>query len=267
MTSTCSISAELNGVTIDGADEDATYVLLADSIGGLGLPEPRLADLERNDEHGTVAGADHTTSRVLRLPIAVQAPDDPHAAMVAFRALKAAWQPTGPTDDVLSISLPGYGPSDDVVRFYGRPRTTLEANLGKLHLGVVYALATFVALDPIGYGPTESAGPSSGTFAVVNAGDATSKRATIEVVGNGGTPVLVNNTDGGADVRFSQALAGATSWFIDLAARTVVDGSGNDVFPDNVLAASLWPRLVPGSNSFTLTGAGSATFSYRSGWW
>jgi hypothetical protein len=266
VTTTCSISAELNGVTIDGADEEATYVLLADSIGGLGLPEPRVADLERTDDHGTVAGVDYTTSRVLRIPIAIKAADDPEAAMVALRALKAAWKPTGPTDDVLSITLPGYGPSDDVVRFFGRPRTTLEVNLSRLGLGVVYALATFVALDPIGYGPTEvTAG--SGTFTVTNAGDATSKRATIEVVGNGGTPVLVNNSDGGADVRFSQALGGGSSWFIDLATRTVVDGSGNDVFPSNVLAASLWPRLVPGSNSLTLTGAGSASVSHRSGWW
>jgi hypothetical protein len=263
---TCDLRAELNGVTIDGADEDATYVLLADSISGLGLPEPRTADLDRADDHGSVAGQDFTQPRALRIPIAINTPDDPAAAWAALRALKAAWQPTGPADDLLSIYAPGIGPSDDTLRFFGRPRTALDVNLRMVHAGIIYALATFVALDPIGYGPTE-ADSGSGTFSVTNAGDARTERATITITGNGGTPTIANASDGGGNVLFTEALAGAATWVIDLRARTVVDGSGNDVFAGNVAPSSLWFGLQPGANQLTLTGAASAALSFRSGWW
>lgn len=264
----CVITAELNGVTIDGT-AGSDYMLLGDSIEGLGLPEPKTADVDRNDDHGAVAGTDYGQPRVLRVPIVIQREDaagdpDSEAAMVALRALKAAWKPTGPGDDVLSITIPGIGPADDVLRFFGRPRTGLDVKLGALYAGIIYARATFVALDPIGYGPTETQA-GSGTFAVTNPGDATSARAVIEIVGSGGTPVLVNNTDGARDVRFVGGMSG--SMFVDLAARTVVDGSGNDLFPGNIDPASLWPRLLPGANSLTLTGATSASVVHRGGWW
>lgn len=263
---TCDLRAELNGLTIDGADEDATYVLLADSISGLGLPETRVADLERADDHGSVAGQDFAQPRALRIPVAINTPEDPRAAWAALRALKVAWRPTGPTDDVLAIYAPGIGPSDDTLRFHGRPRTALDVNLRMVHAGIIYALATFMALDPIGYGPAE-ADSGSGTFSVTNAGDARTERATIVITGNGGTPAIANATDGGGNVLFTQALPAAATWTIDLKARTVVDSAGDDVFPGNVAPSSLWFGLQPGANQLTLTGAASAALSFQSGWW
>jgi hypothetical protein len=179
--------------------------------------------------------------------------------------LKGAWKPAS-TDEQLDVYVPGIGPSDHTLRFFGRPRGNMEVNLRSLYLGAIYCFCTFVALDPVGYGPLETTA-GSGTFSVTNSGDATSARATVTIAGNGGTPALVNNTDGGADVRFSQALGGGSSLLVDLKARTVVDSSGNDAFEDNVLAASLWPRLVPGANSLTITGAASASVQHRDGWW
>lgn len=263
---TCDLRAALNGVTIDGADPDATYVLLADSISGLGLPEPKVSNLDRADDHGAVAPRDYAQPRVLRIPTAVNVPEDTRGAWQALRTLKRAWKPTGPTDQELTVYAPGIGPTDDTLRFYGRPRTTLDVNARMAYAGIIYALASFDALDPIGYGPVEEAS-GSGTFTVTADGDERTERATVTITGNGGTPIISNATDGGGNVVFTQPLANGDTWVIDLKARTVVDGAGTDVFQGRVATSSLWFGLQPGANQLTLTGAASAAFSYRSGWW
>lgn len=261
----CEQTAELNDVTMDGA-EGSDYMIMEDGIEGLGLPLVKDGDQERADDHGDVAAADYAQSRTLRIPVMVWREDDPEGAMAALRQLKTAWRTVpGVAEQELIITVPGIGPTDDALRFYGRPRG-VDANLRRLHAGLIYARATFVALDPVGYGPEETV-DDDGTFVVTNPGDAISKRAVVELIGNGGTPQLVNNTDGGADVQFSQTLGSSDSWFVDLATRTVVDDDGDDVFPDNVLPASLWPRLQPGTNSLTVTGAASASVVFMGGWW
>lgn len=263
---TCTQTAELNSVTIDGSD-GADFMLMESGIEGLGLPEASNDDLARSGDHGAVAGTDYMEPRVLRVPVMIWRESDPEAAMAALRTLKTAWSPTtaGAPDQLLTVTSPGLGPTDDALRFYGRPRGG-DVQLQRLKYGLVYVQLTFVALDPVGYGPGETTA-GSGTFAVTNDGDAVSKRAVVELVGNGGVPQLVNADDGGADVRFTLPLGGGSSWFVDLAARTVVDSAGDDVFPGNVVAASLWPRLVPGANNLTVTGAASASVDFQGGWW
>lgn len=253
----------LNGVTIAGTCGD--FILMSNSISGLGMPDTKSSDLERADDHGSVAGQDFAQPRTLAFPVMMER-DSTRLAMEALRTLKEAWRPTGPTDDTLSVTIPGIGPSDDTLRFYGRPRSPLDVDLHWLNGGIITSLASFVALDPIGYGPTVIV-TGTANASVNNTGDANSKRATITITGNGGVPTLTNGTDGGGNVLFSQALAGAATWEIDLYRRDVVDASGNDAFTGNVLAASLWFRLLPGVNSLTLTGAASMSIDYRSGWW
>lgn len=255
-------SISLNGVTIEGMCGD--YVLLANNISGLGMPEAKVNDLTKADDHGTISGPDFAQSRLLSFPVAFHR-DTAREAMVALRALKAAWRPAA-SDNVLSITIPGIGPSDDTLRFYGRPRSNLETDLHYLPGGIVNVLASFTALDPIGYGPTVVVtGTSAAT--VSNPGDAPSKRAIITITGNGGVPTLTNATDGGGNVLFSRILTNGLTWKIDLNRRDVVDGANDDAFTDNVLPASLWFRLLSGNNSLTLTGAASMSIEYRSGWW
>jgi hypothetical protein len=253
----------LNGVSIAGTCSD--FTLMDAHISGLGMPETRVTDLERADDHGSVAGQDFTQPRTLSFPVSMQR-SSTRLAMEALRSLKAAWRPAGPFDDVLEITIPGIGPSDDTLRFYGRPRSTLDVDLHYLSSGVISALATYIALDPIGYGPVVTV-TGAASASVNNEGDANSKRATIVITGNGGVPVLSNTTDGGGNIVFSQALGGGQTWEIDLYRRDVTDAAGDDAFASNVLASSLWFRLLPGVNNLTLTGAASMSVAYRSGWW
>lgn len=253
----------LNGVTIAGTCGD--FMLMNDSISGLGMPDAKVSDLDRADDNGSVAGEDFAQARTLSFPVSMKR-GSTRLAMEALRTLKKAWRPAGPVDDTLDIKIPGVGPSNDTLRFYGRPRSTLDVDLHWLSGGIISSLATFVALDPIGYGPTVTV-TGSPNASVNNTGDANSKRATITITGNGGIPTLTNATDGGGNVLFSQTLGSGQTWVIDLYRRDVVTGAGNDAFAGNVLASSLWFRLVPGVNSLTLTGAASMVISHRSGWW
>jgi hypothetical protein len=260
---TCEQTVTLNGVTAYGNDPDATYRVLQPGISGLGAPPVVGRDLAMASEHGSVTGPDRTGPRSLRVPIAVVVDEDPQGAMQAFRTLQTAWNPTS-GDQTLSVTIPGIGPSDDTLRFFGRPRGSLEPNLRAHWAGVVYCLATFVALDPVGYGPEETVN-DSGTFNVTNSGDASSRRATVTITSAAAGAKLENATDGGAFVEFANA---PSTVVIDLLARTVVDGGGADIYgTSEVLTTSTWPRLVPGANSWTLSGGGSASVSHRDGWW
>ncbi len=261
----CTQWARLNGITIDGEDLDAEFILMQDGISGLGFPDPKPNDLVRLTGHGSVGGVDYTLPRILRIPTVIANEDDPAAAMVSLRALKDAWAPADDgADQALTVFVEGQGPADHTLTFFGRPRGTLSLNLRQLHMGVIYCLPTFEALDPLGYGGgvTEA---GSGAFTVTNTGNSISDRAIITITGNGGVPTLINNSDETASIVFSQALAGTA--IIDLHAGTVVDGSGSDLFASNVLSSSTWPRLVPGVNTLVLAGAASASVLHSPGWW
>ena len=264
---TCEQRVTLNGVVVDGADVDATYKILQPGITGLGAPDTASgSDLNVAAEHGSVTGADYTGTRTLRVPMVVHVPEEPELAMDAWRDIQTAWAPAA-TDQELLVKIPGIGPVDGTVSFFGRPRGSLEPRLQNLNAGVVFCQGTFVALDPVGYGPEQTAA-GSGTVIVVNIGDVASRRATITITGNGSAPRIANIDDGGTFVEFGATLPGATTWAVDLLAKTVVDAAGADVYAAaDVLSSSTWPRLVPGSNSLTITGAASASVAYRDGYW
>jgi hypothetical protein len=263
---TCTQQVTLNGVLVDGADPDATYQVLQPGISGLGAPDVAGGDLNVAAEHGSVKGADYTGTRTLRVPMVTQVEDEPELAMDAWRELQTAWAPAA-ADQELLVKIPGIGPIDGTITYFGRPRGSIEPRLQYLTGGIVFSQGTFVALDPIGYGPEETEA-GSGTIIVTNIGDVASRRATVTLTGNGGTPKITNINDGGTFVEFGATLAGAATWAVDLLAKTVVDGSGDDVYAAaDVLSTSTWPRLVPGSNSLVITGAASASVTYRDGYW
>jgi hypothetical protein len=262
----CEQEATLNGVTADGADPDAVIQVVSPGISGLGAPDIDASDLNVAAEHGSVTGVDYAGPRTLRVPMVVQVADEPDLAVEAWRDLQTAWRPAA-EDQRLDVKVPGIGPVDGVLSFFGRPRSGLEPRLQYVHAGIIFCQGTFVALDPIGYGPAETSS-GSGTIVVVNSGDVASRRATVTITGNGGAPKLVNVNDGGTFVEFGATLAGAATWDVDLLAKTVVDSAGNDVYAAaDVLSTSTWPRLQPGSNSLVLTGAASASVLYRDGYW
>ena len=260
---TCTQTVELNGITADGSDIDATYQVMEPGITGLGAPPPKGNDMSVASEHGAVTGPDLVGSRVLRVPIAVQVPDDPQAAMAAWRLLQTAWSPSS-EDQTLTVTIPGIGPSDDALRFFGRARGATDPNLQLLHGGIVRCLATFEALDPIGYGPEETVN-DSGSFGVTNSGDVSSRRATVTITSAAATAKLTNFDDGEAFIEFASA---PSTVVIDLFRKTVVNGSGTDIYATSgVLTTSTWPRNVPGLNNWVLTGGGSVSFVHRDGWW
>lgn len=252
------LTVELNGVTADGCDRDAPIGILAASIAGLGLGETRTADQERIGSAGSVAGTDYQQARVITVPVVVNEPDNPDEAWRTFRRIKAAWQPVG-ADQELLVTSPGIGPADHRLRFYGRPRSTLEPDVSKVVGGIIYARLQFVALDPVGYGPAETT--SGSPLTIINAGDTHTTRSVIEIVGTGSTPI-VTHEDGG-DVSWLGPLGMGQVRRIDLATFQVTDGSGVDKGTE-VSSASLWFRLAPGANVVSVAGASSPSATFRS---
>lgn len=251
-------------LTIGDCDED--YVLALPGVSGLGIPDVKiLSEIPRYGDHGFVSGPDYLGQRTIGIPVSIHRKDDPSAAMIDFRALKTAWQPTT-YDEILSITIAGYGPSDDTVRFYGRPRNAIDVDLSRHYTGTINALATFVALDPVGYGPEETDPLSTGSNTVTNPGDAPTARAILSLTGNGGTPVITNQSLGGRAILFQDPIPSSETWTIDLLRQTVRDASGDDQF-STISPASTWFHLGAGDNTLVLSGVASGSITFRGGWW
>jgi hypothetical protein len=224
-------------------------------IGGLGIPVPRTRDQERGDQAGDAGGDDVLPKRILTLPLGING-TDPEDAWDLLEDLKGAFAESV-ADVPLDLRLPGMATTGR--RYYGRPRG-LDTDLGALKSGWIDVLATYDALDPFAYGAEVSTGPQAGSFNVTNPGSADTDRVTLTIVGNGGTPKVVNTTDDAGDVTFGQAVSGTR--IVDLRARTIVDGSSND-FYDELAAGVLWFVLRPGVNALVLTGAASVDVTLR----
>lgn len=266
--STMDLWAELDGVRIDGCDTTATYGILADSIGGLGFGETRSVDLERVGDDGAESGTDRQQTRVVTIPVVIKAETpggdgDPREAMRALRLLKRAWRPTG-DEQMLRVGVPGVLPDADEVVFFGRPRGTMEVVLSRLAGGIVYARCTFHALDPRGYGAAETQS-GSGTFTLTNDGDDVTPRAVLTLTGNGGTPTVTNNTDGGGAVGWSVPLANGAERLINLRTLQVTDGGGVDRAGE-IASASTWFVLQPGANELVVSGGGAVEATLRPGY-
>lgn len=232
----------------------------AGGIGGLGLAGIRSYDAPRGDRDGEVAVDDVYEARLLTIPV-VAVGDGPAAASALVTELRAAWAAQA-GEVTLDLRLPGQ--PETALRFYGRPRG-LQEDQRLLRSGVVRALATFRALDPLRYGAAvTTAALTPGTTPVVNAGDASTERVTITLVGSGGTPSITNAADDSGAIAWAAPLANGVTRTIDLRARTVVSG-GTDRYGE-VAPSSRWFRLRAGSNPITVAGCTSATLTYRPAW-
>jgi len=225
-------------------------------IAGLGAPAPTENDVDRGDRDGTIGGLEVLPRRVLTIPL-VGSFASPGAAWAAFATLKAAWRKSS-GEEALDLRLPGM--TSDGLRYYGRPRGLLE-DLAALKSSTIRTLATFHALDPLAYGPEVVAGPGT-TVVVANPGAEDTDRVTLKVIGDGGTPTITNADDGGGSIVFSSSVANTDERRIDLRAHTVTDETGTDRYSE-VLSASTWFVLRPGTNTLTVTGATSAEVTFR----
>lgn len=232
------------------------YRLAKDRLIGIGLPEPRIGDGERGDLPGDIGGVD--VARRRRIPLPLHIVGTQTAALAALAALKRAWAPR-PQDVTLDLYIPGQPSTDGRLRFYGRPRG-VEVDLARIAGGWARAMAIFDALDPFGYGPEETVADAASPASVTSLGDMPTDRFTIEIVGNGGTPVITSATDDAATVAFAEPLANGAVAILDVRTRSVtVDGL--EVYP--LAAAARWFRLLPGNNSITFTGCASVEITHR----
>lgn len=112
------------------------------SIGGLGTPPTKTADLDLADADGSYAGRDRRASRVITIPLEIVG--TPAAAGAALKTLtETIWAPSA-IDIPLYMQLPGFG------KFYvkGRPRGPVDPDLSSIHFGIINVLVTFVAPNP-----------------------------------------------------------------------------------------------------------------------
>lgn len=244
----------LGGVTIGPAP-----FVLETAPAGFGLAGIRAVDAQRGDRHGDVAGDDVYEPRSIVADVAVLG-DDQAATGVLLRDLQAAWAASS-IEKALDVDLPVFA---EPLRFYGRPRGCV-VDLSPLAGAAARAQVAFRALDPLGYGaPVTSAALAPGAHTVTNGGDATTDRATIVLVGSGGTPQLTNATDDAGAIAWAVPLAAGAVRTIDLRAATVVDGAADRY--SEVTPGSRWFRLRPGPNAITVAGVTSATFTHRPAW-
>lgn len=249
--------ARLRGLTVGaGTDYDLTG-----PVGGLGALEPRTTDLALIAEHGSAAGLDTLPSRSLYLPLAMH-DRSPAGAMILLRALKAAFSPAPATAvEDLELRLPGLTGDDETLTYRGRPRGLVE-DLELLRAGEVAALARFDALDPLGYGTTLEGTATASPARIRLAGDWPTRAVVLEVVGNGGSPVITSTTDAGRLVAWAVPLAPGATRLVDLYARSVTTTTGVDRYGE-LDGVTTWPRLLPGPNLVAFAGAASLAWSAR----
>jgi len=237
-----------------------SYPGIGGIVGAYGTPTPEATDLRLTGRDGTVGGIDRYPKRVLRIPMQVLG-DTGADVDTNLAALKAAWRRSD-TDLALSLRLAG----TTTLTYWGRPRGLDDSRLGKVEAGAALVTATFDCLDPLAYGDTVTVAADSSTpIPLTNSGNATSYRCTLTVAGNGGTPVLTNPDDpDGGDITFTVALAGGSSYVIDLAAMSVTKASVNH--EQDVSASSQWFGLAPGTNNIAFTGCASVAADFRPAW-
>lgn len=224
---------------------------------GLGVPGPDTADLA--GETRTIGGRDRVRRRLIKVPILL-AVDDASVVEAVLDDAKYAWR-NASDDTTLDLRLDGRQ-----VRYYGRTRG-LEADVEHHHDGVVDLVGNFEALDPWGYGTEVTETAETSPLTIAHPGTAPTARAVLTITGDGGSPEVTNldDPDGGA-LTFTEALAGGSSFVVDLAAMTVVSGVSLTNREDAVDPASEWFALQPGTNRLTFTGCANVSVTYRPGW-
>lgn len=270
-------TATLNGVTTGAG----TAFEWREWPSGLGTAELRVDDRARPRRSGLVAGDDLYGGR--EIVFVLQAQGELPVVEQALTELTAAFAPR--TSDVwLDLRITGTPAEYSLL---GRPRGC-EWLLSKRfthHLGD--ARATFVATDPVKYGPEQSVSITLGgggaglvypvVYPVVYGGSSLSGIGSAP--NDGDTPVDWSATVNGPLLnprlehietgRFVRAevslLAGESLVFDSRNAALLFDGSPR---PGWQTAGSSWFRLQPGGNSLRLTadsGSGDALVTWRPG--
>lgn len=200
--------------------------------------------------------------RVITVPVRCSSPDE-GTTRGYLHDLAVAWRLARTGE--LALDVREAGTPEAVMRFFGRP-TGAEGDASSQRFGQLNMLCSFTCTDPFGFGAsvTESDAAGTVTLDAADMGDAGAdhQRATITVVGNGGTPALVSATDSNGDITCADVLAVSDELVIDLRAMTAtVEG----VAADEIIApSSTWFSLIGGqTNTLTLTGAASCSVTWR----
>ena len=169
--------------------------------------------------------------------------------------------------ELIRLDLREPGTPETNMAYFGRPRPlSIDPTLHRFFRKT--GTFTFEAFDPFAYGA--AAGPTNYLLAgsphsITNDGDADTRRVTIDINGNGGTPVITNTSDSNGDLTFSEVLAGGSTWTVDLYNETVVDGSSVNKI-DALSPAAIWFKFRPGANSVTIAGCASIDVTIRPAW-
>lgn len=267
---------------------DGTPYLIPKGPAGLGLPEVRISDTPRPQDHGLFWGVDYFGKQAITFQVEILG-DTAEDTTALMDALAAVWQPPAPglgTDAVvpLTVDLPGQIPRS----WDGRPRRAAY-NLENLKAGVIVATLQYDAADPrlydaatvlstaaatAGGGRTYdrvyplvyAAGGTGGTLIVTNAGNFPS-RPVLRVLGPSTTP-RIENIEAGRFLAADMAVAAGEYLEFDLDAHTVMlNGTASRY--GSLVPGSSWWELAPGDNSIKFTAAdstGTLELTYRSAW-
>lgn len=245
------------------------YELLAGGVGGLGNPRGRHADVPFQGRDGAWFGDEDYDTRTLVFPTGLSAPqevveptDREAAARALLRPWKQAWRVSSTDLELRLLDVDGiYDDGIEEVSFFGRPRLDENAlDLSGIHGGVVAGLAEFVAGDAFAYGParTDTEVLAASPLVMPVAGDVPTRRFTITVTGNGGTPTVTSTTEAKSMV-WSSVLALGQTVILDFRTTTAVQ-AGVDVYP---FATDEWFRLLPGANVLTFSGCAQIAVTHR----
>lgn len=268
-------TATLNGLTI-GAGTSYQWTAYPS---GLGTPAIRTDDRSRPRRPGIIAATDLLGSRTISFEIQIKGSN----LETALTALNAAFAPSD-ADVWLQLRLTGT-PAEYVI--LGRPRGVEWDLTRRYTFGLADARCTFVATDPMKYGPEQSIviPLPSGTAGI----DAPVVAPVVSGASSGGEAVLTNS--GTAAVDWVATITGPmntprldhvelsrrVSFGINLApGETLVLDSrtgsallnGETPRTSTQQPGSRWWQLPVGSSTLRLrasSGSGTATIAYRNG--
>jgi hypothetical protein len=219
---------------------------------------------------GDVTGAESLEANTLSIAVTIPPSDELGCtyrdriryAETKAGPLRSAFRPAGRTSALLTLDMlvPGAPTTDELYRFYGRTRGSVESVF--LQSGFKSLLCEFRCLDPLAYGDetveTVSTGGSPDTLVFNNPGMSESPRYQIDIVGNGNVPIIEHVESEGyliiaGGVNISAILIGNS--------RTVIVDTVENYF--TLEPGPRWPVLVPGTNTFNVEGLDDFTVTYR----
>lgn len=255
--------------------------------GLLDTADLRTDDKPRPRRRGITPGDDLPAGKLIPFEIQIIA-NTVAAGEAALTLLRAAYAPSE-LDEWLDVRVSGE-PAE--YAFRGRPRgLKVIMSRDKIRLnsgGVIDARCSFMATDPVGYGPVESVSISLGTpgssklpfiLPVVlglgggaGVGTATNSGTTsVDWAATLNGPLanpLLENVDTGSFIRVAATIGSGETVELDSESGSVLL-NGTTPRPNWFGAGSRWFRLPPGPTSLRLvadSGTGTADVVWRPGW-